>query len=276
MLNTSCVLEFIFCRQISDIHPCSGLTGVGGFINLEELPKALQESFQTYGVTMTFGRSGFFGYSMCSPLPRSQSSAIQPFIQWWSIYECPVIPDGKNLDYDAVKTQLLSRHGCWKSPYDEDGVGIYQTMIELGCRPPKDQESSSTTRHDASVMVLPRFITPRLPSWSNADSSTTLSAGRIVLMGDAAHTMPPDVGQGVSCAVEDAVVYTLLFKHYLASSPDQALVLTAKAYEAIRKPHIHRILDIAKRNGDSKKEKGWLGEIIRDFAMKFICKFLVR
>jgi 2-polyprenyl-6-methoxyphenol hydroxylase-like FAD-dependent oxidoreductase len=93
-------------------------------------------------------------------------------------------------------------------------------------------------------------------------------------MGDAAHTMPPDVGQGVSCAAEDAVVYALLLKHYLASSPDQALVLTAKAYEDIRKPHIHRILDIAKRNGDSKKEKSRLGEIIRDFVMKIVCEFV--
>ncbi|KIM34711.1 hypothetical protein M413DRAFT_450097 [Hebeloma cylindrosporum] len=241
-----------------------GLTGVGGFIDLEELPNALQESFQTNGVTMTFGRSGFFGYSMCSPLPHSQPSTIHPFIQWWSIYECPVIPDSKNLDYDAVKAQLLSRHGSWKSPYDEDGTRIYQTIIQLGCRPPKDPEST-TSRHDTSVMVLPRFITPRLPSWS-------ASSGRIVLMGDAAHTMPPDVGQGVSCAAEDAVVYALLLKHYLASSPDQALVLTAKAYEDIRKPHIHHILDVAKRNGDAKKEKGWLGEVIRDFAMKIVCK----
>ena len=242
---------------------------MGGFINLEELPKTLQESFQTHGVTMTFGRSGFFGYSMCSPL---QSSTIHPFIQWWSIYECPVIPESKDLDYDAVKAQLLSRHGSWKSPYDEDGVGIYRTIIELGCRPPKDAELPTTTRDDTTVMVLPRYITPRLPSWSNADSSA--ASGRIVLMGDAAHTMPPDVGQGVSCAAEDAVVYALLLKHYLALSPDQALVLTAKAYEDIRKPHIHRILDVAKRNGDSKKEKGWLGEIIRDFAMKIICEFI--
>ena len=218
---------------------------------------------------MTFGRSGFFGYSMCSPL---QPSTVHPFIQWWSIYECSVIPESKDLDYDALKSQLLSRHGSWKSPYDEGGVGIYQTIIELGCRLPKDSELPTTTRNVTSVMVLPRFITPRLPSWSNADSSAA-SGGRIVLMGDAAHTMPPDVGQGVSCAAEDAVVYALLLKHYLASSPDQALVLTAKAYEDIRKPHIHRILDLAKKSGDTKKEKGWLGEIIRDFAMKIICEY---
>lgn len=245
---------------------------MGGFINLEELPKTLQESFETHGVTMTFGRKGFFGYSMCSPLPSSQSSAIHPFIQWWSIYECPVIPNNKDLDYDALKTQLLSRHGSWKSPYDQDGVGIYRTIVELGCRPPKDTELPTTTRHDPTVMVLPRFVTPRLPSWSNVTSSAA-SGGRIVLMGDAAHTMPPDVGQGVSCAAEDAVVYALLLKHYLASSPDQALVLAAKAYEDIRKPHIHGILDVAKRSGDSKKEMGRLGEIIRNFVMKILCEF---
>jgi 2-polyprenyl-6-methoxyphenol hydroxylase-like FAD-dependent oxidoreductase len=84
--------------------------------------------------------------------------------------------------------------------------------------------------------------------------------------------MPPDVGQGVSCAAEDAVVFALLLKHFLASSPEDALALAAKAYEDIRKPHIHQILDLAKRNGDLKKEKSWLGEVIRDLVMKLVCE----
>ena len=38
----------------------SGLTGVGGFIELSALPAHIHESFLTHGVAMTFGGNGFF------------------------------------------------------------------------------------------------------------------------------------------------------------------------------------------------------------------------
>ena len=294
---------FEFALPICLTETCSGLTGVGGFISLSELPQAFQQSLRSYPVTMTFGRKGFFGYSMASPLPdvdssKSSESQIDPFIQWWSIYESATIPERKeDIDYDALKNQLLARHGDWKSPYDdpETKIAIFRRMIELGCRPPaatpeiKSSGSDNEKRpHDASAMVLPRFITPRLPFWTNANSPTTAveSQGRIVLIGDAAHTMPPDVGQGVSCAAEDAVVYALLLKHYLLreqerlqepGSPAQkgrpsALAQAAKAFEEIRKPHIDRLLKFAKYSGDAKKGMGPIGQIIRDLGMRLACE----
>ena len=98
-----------------------------------------------------------------------------------------------------------------------------------------------------------------------------------MLIGDAAHTMPPDVGQGVSCAAEDSIVYALFLKHYLSAKEGQVPTQTpfeqaANAYEQVRKPYIHRLLDMAKRNGDMKKEMGWFGEKVRDFAMKIVCE----
>ena len=70
----------------------SGLMGVGGFIELSALvPADIQESFRTYGVTMTFGANGFFGCSMCSSLPDTLplTPAMNPVpsIQWRSTYE---------------------------------------------------------------------------------------------------------------------------------------------------------------------------------------------
>lgn len=79
--------------------------------------------------------------------------------------------------------------------------------------------------------------------------------------------MPPDSGQGVSCAAEDAVAIGLLLKHYcVARNLDVrgALKRTAEAYEKIRMERVGHILDIAKRSGDSKKKKTWWEERIRD------------
>ena len=246
---------------------CSGLTGVGGFIPFSDLSPRLQESFDAHGVTMTFGRKGFFGYSLCVP-----ASTPSPFIQWWSIYEAPSMPNREKPNKDAIKAQLVARHGSWKSPYDSPDSGVYKSIIELGCRDsetPQSPEMQAMLAFDMNVLVLPRYVTPRLPCWTNAGSKNERAQGRIILLGDAAHTMPPDSGQGVSCAAEDAVVYALLLKHYYTDA--DGLRKTAQAYERMRMPRVHRILDIAKRNGDAKKEMGWFAQKFRDTAIWLLC-----
>jgi 2-polyprenyl-6-methoxyphenol hydroxylase-like FAD-dependent oxidoreductase len=230
----------------------SGLTGVGGFIPLSFLSQALQDSFHTEGVTMAWGSLGFFGYSMCTSL-----MCKDPFIQWWSIYES-LVPPPRDEDPSVVREQLLERHGSWKSPYDSPDAAIYRSLINLGCH--SDQPI-------APLLILPRYIAPRIPHWTSLNGS-----GRIILLGDAAHAMPPDSGQGVSCAVEDAVAIGLLLKHYrIARGLDvhETLKQTATAYEAIRMKRVWHILDIAKRSGDTKKEKRWWQEKIRDYSIWF-------
>jgi 2-polyprenyl-6-methoxyphenol hydroxylase-like FAD-dependent oxidoreductase len=233
----------------------SGLTGVGGFIPLSSLPQRLQESFHTESVTMAWGSRGFFGYSMCTPLSNNN-----PFIQWWSIYESPM-PPKRDQDPSAVRAQLLERHSAWKSPYDSLEGAVYQSLINLGCSP--DQPI-------APLLILPRYTTPRLPHWTSLDGS-----GKIILIGDAAHAMPPDSGQGVSCAAEDAIAIGLLLKHYgVTRSLDmrETLQRTAKAYEEIRMRRVWHILDIAERSRDSKKKKTWWQERIRDAFIWAFCK----
>ena len=274
----------------------SGLVGVGGFIELSALPADIQESFRAYGVTMTFGGNGFFGCSMCSPLPDTlpvpPATNPVPFIQWWSTYEVATPPNRKEqIAPKDIKEQLLARHGDWKSPYDSQAGGLFTQIIDLGCGseslifdPDAPVLFDARLGFDTKVAIRPRYVTPRLPFWSNATSPVSETPpsgrGRIVLIGDAAHTMPPDSGQGASCALEDAIVYSLLLSHFLSiadsSSSDSGSPLerTAKAYEELRKPRVHQILDIAKRNGNAKKNLGWFAEMIRDLFIWIICKFL--
>ncbi|KAJ7760708.1 hypothetical protein DFH07DRAFT_816483 [Mycena maculata] len=87
--------------------------------------------------------------------------------------------------------------------------------------------------------------------------------------------MPPHAGQGVSCAVEDAVAIALLLKHYRIShrfGTDDSLRRTAKAYEAVRMNRVGKILDIAARMGETKKMQTWWREKIRDWALWLFCK----
>jgi 2-polyprenyl-6-methoxyphenol hydroxylase-like FAD-dependent oxidoreductase len=60
-------------------------------------------------------------------------------------------------------------------------------------------------------------------------------AGRVTLLGDAAHPMTPNLGQGACQAIEDAVV----LRDSLAGNQDVAAAL--RRYEALRLPRTRRI-----------------------------------
>lgn len=65
--------------------------------------------------------------------------------------------------------------------------------------------------------------------------------GRVTLLGDAAHTILPSLGQGACMAIEDAVVLGLK----LASAGDPVAAL--RAYEAERYPRVRKMYDTARR-----------------------------
>jgi len=60
--------------------------------------------------------------------------------------------------------------------------------------------------HD-TINLWPFYVIPNLPSWISADGK-----GRIILVGDAAHAIPPSAGQGLNQCFEDVYTLSLTFK----------------------------------------------------------------
>ncbi len=69
------------------------------------------------------------------------------------------------------------------------------------------------------------------------------SDGRVTLLGDACHPMPPFQAQGAAMALEDAVVLARMLSRQ-RNQPEAAL----KAYEAARKPRTTKVLMSARSN----------------------------
>src|SRR4029450_3459294 len=71
----------------------------------------------------------------------------------------------------------------------------------------------------------------------------TWGAGRITLLGDAAHPMTPNLGQGACQALEDAVVLAQCLRE------DADGVSALRSYEAMRIPRANAVVTQSRRVG---------------------------
>ncbi|KIK64871.1 hypothetical protein GYMLUDRAFT_160754 [Collybiopsis luxurians FD-317 M1] len=254
----------IFGKEYAPTY--DGLTGFGGFVPLSELTPFTAERIKTARPSITMGRVGGFGYSLLTPL-----GSPEPKLLWFSHAEIdqPLPRDTPRIDMMPL---LMQRHGSWQSQYDdpEDSEKtLFKQIITIAC----------AGKEDNNWLMLPRFYTPLLPHWtslhglsasgSETGAPTPKAGGRIALIGDAAHAMPPEGAQGVSCAIEDCLTLALLLKHYLSesSAKDEAIAKAAQSYEEIRLPRVNKILVEAKGKADRKREISWVQDKIREIAV---------
>lgn len=116
-------------------------------------------------------------------------------IYWWASYVAEA-----GIRHEDAKTYLRNRFGDWHAPIPE--------LIEA--IPPE-----ALLHHDLYLLGTP------LPSFVK---------GRVALLGDAAHAMPPFLGQGGCQAIEDAVVLAAA----LSTTDDVGSAL--KSYDEQRRP----------------------------------------
>jgi 2-polyprenyl-6-methoxyphenol hydroxylase-like FAD-dependent oxidoreductase len=119
-------------------------------------------------------------------------------------------PEREPDDPQGRKAEILRRFSGWHEPIAEVAQATDEGVI---------------LRNDVY------YLEP-LPRWS---------AGRLVLVGDAAHATTPGVGQGAAQAIEDAVVLA----DQLAHSPELGGALAK--YEASRRPRAEAVLKMSRR-----------------------------
>ena len=169
----------------------------------------------------TFGPNGFFGYC----------GGDKGDMMWWSNMQRKqelTREQLADLSLDNLKQEMLTTYKGYHEPI--------QTLIR-----------NTTTPFKINVSDI-----QSLPTWHK---------GRVVLIGDAAHAVSPNAGQGASMALEDAMYLGKL----LGQSANYEQVF--EQFEQARKPRVERIVAEGRRRGDDKLVVTPLQSKIRDVML---------
>jgi 2-polyprenyl-6-methoxyphenol hydroxylase-like FAD-dependent oxidoreductase len=154
-------------------------------------------------------------------------------VMWWSTQPAHGVDATayRAMSQDAIRQHLLDFHAGWHDPI----ARILQAA--------------------ENIVVTPTLDVATLPTWSRQ---------RTLLIGDAAHATSPHAGQGASLALEDAMRLGRLMQDR------QELALTFQNFEQERRPRAERVVALARRNGNSKREFSATGAWIRDRMLKLL------
>jgi 2-polyprenyl-6-methoxyphenol hydroxylase-like FAD-dependent oxidoreductase len=149
---------------------------------------------------------------------------------YWYCFEA--VPDGASAP-ERPRDEFFRRYGAWFDPIP--------ALIE-------------STEPDA---IEPTFTYDRPPR-------RTWGRGRVTLLGDAAHPMKPNIGQGAAQALEDAVVLASCLVG--GGDPEDAL----RDYERRRVRRARAVVRASRLAGRVAEVRSPLGARVRDAVMKAI------
>ncbi|MCK1802272.1 FAD-dependent monooxygenase [Brevibacterium sp. R8603A2] len=122
----------------------------------------------------------------------------------------------------------------------------------------------------ALLEATPADRVHRLPINELAGPLPSYVRGRTVLLGDAAHAMTPNLGQGGGQAMEDAAVLTVALGGLARDdAPDPVQVGSALArYDALRRPRSQRIARMSRLVGQMGHVRGAAVSRVRDQVLR--------
>jgi len=209
-----------------------GIVGFGGVAGGAAVPDLSHRDKQS--LNFTFGGRGFFGYC----------GAQGEDVMWWTN-----LPD----DLQANSGEPATESNFPRD--DEDRVLKSQLLARFqGYHKPVE----ALIAHSGPILQIKIFDIPSLPTWHQ---------NRVVLIGDAAHAVSPNAGQGASMALEDAIYLAKL----LRPNPHEWARAFAR-FERDRKPRAERIVAEGRRRSSDKRIVSPAKSIARNLMLALILR----
>ncbi|KAH6649206.1 kynurenine 3-monooxygenase [Chaetomium tenue] len=162
----------------------------------------------------------------------------------------PQRPDGSELYVGAQRRFPELDEAGWRA-LRQDRQRMYDMIHEQQSEWPDVVQSALEAMTVDRMGFWAFHGLPPLASWLSDRS------GRVILVGDAAHAIPPTVGQGANQAVEDVCALAALLARL---SPEVPLDAATRAWQGYRQARVQRILELtsqmnAKRLPEAEKAK---------------------
>ncbi len=175
-------------------------------------------------LTYTFGPRGFFGHG---------GGGCGTMMWWSNLFRTREFTHDELTRFDrgALQAELLSRFKGYHQPIE------------------------ALIQNTDMLLRMNVYDIQSLPTWHK---------GRVLLIGDAAHAVSPNAGQGASMALEDAMCLAMLLRDChgdYARAFDQ--------FERQRKPRAERIVTEGRRRGGDKEIVSPFRSRLRNSMMKF-------
>lgn len=225
----------------------SGLVGIGFILDTDSVPGLATFITLEQPIVMVHDRLGFVGIMLYDKKGQK--------VGWWTTHEA----------------SERSREE-WKLPREQILHELHERYST--CAFPIPQLIQASENSGDQPFIWPVYEVEKLGHWHSR---------RTVLIGDAAHAMPPHSGQGASQALEDAGYLAHLLRQYLNQHRDSVGVsATADLHSVLdtfqkeRQPRVDEIVNEANRRGDMKRETGRVGMFVRKWMMRIIFFFMTQ
>lgn len=93
-----------------------------------------------------------------------------------------------------------------------------------------------------TISMWPFYLVPRLDQWASA-------RGRVIILGDAAHAIPPTAGQGVNQAFEDTYTLALLLSKQSSRIPTSEAL---RRWQDYRQKRVDKVLDLTRQMNNKR------------------------
>jgi 2-polyprenyl-6-methoxyphenol hydroxylase-like FAD-dependent oxidoreductase len=173
----------------------------------------------------------------------------------------PCTPDGELTYWFFSRELAMPASGETRDGWEERGKEQVETIKSTVLDLIKESEGSwgnilkEMIKQTETLRFYPVYRLPVGGKWWR---------GRCLIIGDAAHAMPPHASQGVSMALEDI----FMLSNLLVACPDS---LDEVLYEQKRRPRVDEMHTVAERNGGVRKKTGpwqlWLKELATSGAL---------